>query len=341
MVRRFTYGSKLPARVTGGWDEHVHSRHFSDGPRRFLVTGSSGLVGTALTALLSTGGQQVSRLVRGAAKPADSSSASAVSWDPGRGRLDPDDVSGYDVVVHLAGAGIADRPWTSDRKRLIRESRVGGTALLARSLAAAPAPPQVLVCASAVGYYGNRGDMEVDEGSGAGTGFLADTAREWERAAQPAVDAAIRVVNLRIGIVLSPAGGALARMLPPFRMGLGGPLGNGQQYWSWIAIDDLLTTILHAAATEGLAGPVNAVSPVPVRNADFAVTLGRVLNRPAVLRVPAAILRLLLREMADEMLLGGARVRPERLLDSGFEYQYPALEGALRHLLGRPQELAR
>jgi uncharacterized protein (TIGR01777 family) len=310
-----------------------------DTSRRWLITGSSGLVGTALRAFLSAGGHEVVRLTRGAPASRNALEASGASWDPAAGRLDPDNVSGYDVVVHLAGAGIAEGRWTARRKAQIRDSRVEGTHLLARSLAAASGPPRVLVCASAVGFYGDRGDMQVDEGSAAGSGFLADTARAWEAAARPAIDAGIRVVFLRIGIVLSATGGALARMLLPFRIGLGGPLGDGRQYWSWIALDDLVGVVLHVVASEGLAGPVNAVAPDAVRNADFSRSLGRVLRRPALFRVPAPAIRLLLGEMGQELLLTGARVRPTKLIDSGFEYRFAELEPALRHAISRPTEI--
>jgi uncharacterized protein (TIGR01777 family) len=248
--------------------------------------------------------------------------------------LDPESVSGYDVVVHLAGANIAAGRWTAERKRKIRDSRVDGTGLLARAIAAAPSPPRVLVCASAIGYYGDRGDMLLDEGTAAGSGFLADVGRAWEEAARPAAEAGIRVVNLRIGIVLTPSGGALPRMLVPFRLGLGGPLGDGRQYWSWITLRDLLGAILHAAATEELVGPVNAVAPAAVRNAEFSRVLGRVLRRPAFVRAPAFAIRLLLGEMGQELLLASTRVQPARLVASGFEYRDRDLEEALRHLLG-------
>ena len=312
---------------------------FPAAPLRWLITGSSGLVGTALRDVLSAGGHETARLVRGAPRSPNGPDTTSASWDPETGRLDPDSVSGFDVVVHLAGAGIADGRWTARRKALIRDSRVRGTDLLARSLAAASRPPRVLVCASAVGFYGDRGDMQVDEGSAAGRGFLADTSRAWEAAARPAIDAGIRVAFLRIGIVLSPAGGALARMLLPYRMGLGGPLGDGRQYWSWIVLDDLVAVVLHVAATEELAGPVNAVVPSAVRNADFSSTLGRVLCRPALFRLPAPVIRLLLGEMGQELLLASARVRPTRLIDSGFDYRFAELEPALRHALSRPREI--
>ena len=264
----------------GTWDRRLPGRSAPLADHRLQRTGGYGAAGRSV-------GRRARDRPPGAGSAAISEWAQTRPARPGirqTGRLDPDSVSGYDVVVHLAGAGIADGRWTARRKALIRDSRVRGTDLLARSLAAASRPPRVLVCASAVGFYGDRGDMQVDEGSAAGRGFLADTSRAWEAAARPAIDAGIRVVFLRIGIVLSPAGGALARMLLPYRMGLGGPLGDGRQYWSWIALDDLVAVVLHVAATEELAGPVNAVAPGVVRNADFSSTLGRVLRRPAVLQ---------------------------------------------------------
>lgn len=312
--------------------------YLPDGQTRFLVTGSSGLVGTALTAILSSGGHQVCRLVRAPSRPLTIPGSTVARWDPETGQLDPAAVSGHDAVVHLAGANIAGGRWTPERKRKIRDSRVVGTDLLARALAEARPRPRVLVCASAIGYYGDRGDMHLDEGTGSGSGFLADVGREWEEASRPASEAGIRVVHLRIGIVLTPAGGALSRMLVPFRMGVGGRLGNGRQFWSWIALDDLLAVILYAAVNDDLGGPVNAVSPTPVRNSEFSAILGRVLRRPSFLPVPAHVIRILLGEMGQELLLSSARVRPTKLIESGFEYGYPHLEGALRHLLGRPPE---
>lgn len=306
---------------------------------RFLVSGSSGLVGTALTGRLSSRGHEVTRLVRraGSFAPGDRTAF----WDPAAGILEPESLAGHDVVVHLAGAGIADRRWTAERKALIRSSRVEGTGLLARALAEtaeSSGRPRVLVSASAVGFYGDRGDVEVDEESGAGSGFLAETAHAWEEAAGPAVDAGIRVVLLRIGVVLTADGGALARMLPPFRAGVGGPLGDGRQFWSWITLDDLLEAVLHVVRTDALAGPVNAVSPGAVRNSEFSTVLARILHRPAVMRVPAAAIRLLLGEMGEELLLSSTRVRPTRLLESGFEHRHSGLESALRHVLQRAGE---
>ena len=304
-------------------------------PTRYLVTGSSGLVGTALTSFLTARGGLVTRLVRRAAPESVSPADATRSWDPAAGRLDPDAVSGFDAVIHLAGAGIADARWSAERKRLIRDSRVGGTETLARALAKADSPPRVLVAASAVGYYGDRGDVLLDEGSAPGFGFLAEVGAAWERAAAPAEEAGIRLVSLRIGMVLTSAGGALHRMLLPFRLGLGGPLGTGRQYWSWITLGELLDVILHVSTTEALSGPVNAVAPGAVRNSEFTAALARVLRRPAVLPLPGFALRLLLGEMADELLLASTRVRPARLLESGYEFRHADLEPALRSVLSR------
>jgi hypothetical protein len=234
--------------------------------------------------------------------------------------------------VHLAGENIAGR-WTREKKTRIRESRVRGTRLLSTTLAGLPRPPKVLVCASATGYYGNRGEEVLDESSPGGSGFLAGVCRDWEEAAIPAAEKGIRVVNLRFGIVLTAQGGALAKMLPAFRLGLGGKLGNGQQYWSWIVIDDLLSIIERALNREDLSGPINTVSPHPVTNQDFTRTLGAVLRRPNFFTVPASAVRLLFGEMGEEALLSSARVNPALLERVGFNFRFPTLELALRHLL--------
>ncbi|MGH7701577.1 MAG: TIGR01777 family oxidoreductase [Gemmatimonadales bacterium] len=299
------------------------------GSLRLAVTGASGLIGSSLVPALSGAGHQVTRLVRSA--PA----AGEIRWNPAAGELDPNHLEGLDAVVHLAGENIAGGWWTAERKRRILESRVQGTRLLAGVLAGLKSPPKVLVSASAVGYYGDRGDSILTEESPAGEGFLAAVAEAWESAAKPARTVGIRVVHLRLGMVLSRAGGALAQMLPPFRLGLGGPLGNGRQWMSWVALDDAIGALLHALATETLTGPVNAVAPEPVTNADFTRTLGRVLHRPTLFRVPASVLRLTLGEMADALLLSCTRVLPHRLLESGYRFHQPSLEGALRHLLTR------
>lgn len=294
-----------------------------------LVTGSSGLIGSALVSFLLTNGHGVTHLVRVNPRPG----RAEVYWDPAAGMLDTVGLEGMDAVVHLAGENIIGR-WSAEKKARIRDSRVKGTRLLCEGLARLVQPPNVLVCASAIGYYGDRGEEVLREESAPGTSFLADVCRQWEAAAAPAAQKGIRVVHLRIGLVLSAAGGALAKMLPPFRMGVGGKLGNGRQYVSWITIDDLVGVISHALTTPTLRGPVNAVTPHPVTNLEFTQTLGRVLSRPTVLPMPAFAARLAFGEMADEVLLASARVEPARLLASGYSFRHPQLEASLRRLLG-------
>jgi uncharacterized protein len=296
---------------------------------KVLISGSHGLVGSALVASLAAQGHTVQRLVRGAVR-ADPQS---IAWDPAAGKLDPAALEGLDAVVHLAGENLATGRWTEAKMARIRSSRVEGTRQLAEALAQLGRPPKVLASASAIGYYGSRGDEPLDESSPPGAGFLADVCRDWEAATAPAAAAAIRVVPLRIGPVWAANGGVLARIVPPFRFGLGGPLGDGRQYMSWITLDDLIGVIRHVLATDTLAGPVNLVAPQPVTNREFSKTLGRVLRRPAVLAVPAFALRLLFGKMADELLLGGARVLPRKLLDTGYRFADPQLEPALRRLL--------
>ncbi|MCX6937124.1 MAG: TIGR01777 family oxidoreductase [Verrucomicrobia bacterium] len=299
---------------------------------RVLVTGASGLVGRALVPFLQTQGHTVVRLVRHAPRGPDE-----VFWNPeaGEAGLDLEAAGEFDAVVHLAGAGIADARWTPARKRLIRESRVAGTRLLAEALAAKARPPRVVVGGSAIGYYGGGGEAWLDEQSPAGAGFLAGVTQAWEQAWAPLDAAGTRRVYLRTGVVLSPAGGALAKMLTPFRLGLGGPAGTGDQWWSWISIDDLVGAIGHALSTPGVRGPLNAVAPVPVTSRDFAHGLGKVLGRPAILPLPASVLRLALGELADEALLASQRVRPGVLRESGYRFRHENLADALRHLLGR------
>jgi hypothetical protein len=295
-----------------------------------LVTGSTGFVGSALVPFLAAGGHRVTRLVR--ATPEHG--IAEVQWDPEAGVMDIARLEGLDAVVHLAGENIATGRWTAEKKAKIRDSRVGGTRLLCDSLAGLKQPPKVMVCASAIGYYGDRGDELLTEESAPGTGFLAGVCREWEAAAKPAVQKGIRVVHPRFGMVLSGAGGALAKLLPPFRMGLGGVLGTGHQYISWIALDDLLGVIAHALTTEALQGPVNAVTPNPVTNQEFTQTLGRLLSRVTLFSMPAVAARLAFGEIADEVLLASQRVQPTRLLATGYRFRYPDLEGALRRSLG-------
>lgn len=298
---------------------------------KVLVSGSTGLIGSALVSFLASGGHEVTRLVRSTPKPG----VGEVHWDPVTGGVDATGLAGLDAVVHLAGESIAAGRWTVVKKSKIRTSRVRGTRLLSESLARLDQPPKVMVCASAIGYYGDRGGEVLREESPPGSGFLAEVCREWEAAAAPAAQRGIRVVNLRIGVVLSPAGGALGKMLFPFRLGFGGIIGTGKQYMSWIALDDLVAVIAHALTTEVLQGPVNAVAPNPVINLEFTRTLGRVLARPTLFPMPTFAVRLVFGEMGDELLLASTRVQPTRLLASGYEFRYPQLEGALRHMLGK------
>ncbi|MCS6851870.1 MAG: TIGR01777 family oxidoreductase [Gemmataceae bacterium] len=305
-------------------------REYAEGRRmRIAVTGSSGLVGSALVPFLTTGGHQVTRIVRSA------EAGGAVFWDPVRGELDAEGLEGHDAVIHLAGENIAARRWSPEQKDRIRDSRVKGTRLLCETLARLRRPPRVVVSASAIGYYGDRGDDVLDEGSPRGTGFLPEVCHAWEAATEAAANAGIRVVHLRLGIVLSPRGGALAKMLTPFRLGVGGRIGTGRQWMSWIALDDVIGSVYHALATDSLSGPVNAVAPHPVTNQEFAKTLGRLLLRPTIFPLPAFMARLAFGEMADELLLASTRVVPVALQTSGYRFLYGELEGALRHLLGK------
>jgi len=295
-----------------------------------LLTGASGLIGSALAPFLTAAGDRVIRLVRSQPSPRESQ----VFWDPETGTLDLATAGqeGLDAVVNLAGENIAGR-WSERKKARILDSRVRSTRLLSESLAHLTTPPKVLVSASAAGFYGDRGDELLKEESASGAMFLSEVCRQWEAATEPAARAGLRVVVLRIGVVLSAAGGALARMLPPFKMGVGGRIGSGRQYMSWIAIDDLLGAIVHVLTTEALRGPVNAVAPCPVTNLEFTKTLGRVLKRPTVFPLPAFAARLAFGEMAQELLLASTRMEPARLLATGYKFRNPDLETALRRLL--------
>ena len=289
-----------------------------------LISGSTGLVGSNLGYSLSQKGHRIVHLVR--RKPVSENQA---YWDPAGATLETGGLEGIDAVVHLAGESITGGRWTEDKKRRILESRVRGTRLLSERLAGLAAKPRVLVSASAVGFYGDRGEERLDESSGAGTGFLAEVCRRWEKETEPAAAAGIRVVNMRIGIVLSASGGALGKMLPVFRMGLGGRVGDGRQYMSWIALQDLTRAIEYAMEHDSVRGPVNAVSPEPVQNSVFSKTLGRVLGRPAIFFLPRFAARLAFGEMADALLLASARVLPSRLHSAGFRFQSKSLEEAL------------
>lgn len=299
-------------------------------PLHIAMTGSRGLLGSGLVPFLTTGGHRVTRLVRG--RPTD---PREVVWSVEGGIAEPARLEGVDAVIHLAGENIAAGRWTLARKAEIRRSRVEGTRRLAEQLARLRHPPRALVCASAVGYYGHRGSETLTDASPPGRGFLADVCQEWEAAAESARRMGIRVVHMRLGVVLTPAGGALKKMLLPFRLGLGGRIGSGKQFLSWISLDDAVGAFAHALHTPAMAGAVNAVSPTPVPNKEFTRLLAKALRRPAVFPLPAAVARLAMGEMADALLLASTRAVPTRLLTTGYRFRHPDLEGALRHLLGR------
>jgi len=295
---------------------------------RIAISGATGLVGSSFAAALKAEGAQVARLVR--KNPLEDD----VLWDPRANSFDAESLAGCDAVVHLAGENIATGRWNAEKKKRIRSSRVQGTQILAEGLAAAERKPPVLISASAIGFYGDAGNTMLTEQSPAGTDFLAEVCQAWETATQPARDAGIRVVNLRIGVVLSKEGGALAKMLTPFRLGFGGRIGNGKQYWSWITLADLIGVIRHAIRCESLAGPLNAVAPGSVTNAEFTKILGKVLKRPTLFPLPAFAARLMLGEMADPLLLASARISSERLEQSGYTFQFSELEAAFRGVIG-------
>jgi len=299
------------------------------------VSGSTGLIGSALTRALNRRDDEVLPLVRRRVSPGER----AVSWDPERGTIDRAGLEGADAVIHLAGENVVGR-WSPAKKQRIYDSRVKGTRLLCDALAGLQRPPATLLAASAIGYYGDRGDEAVTEESAPGEDFLAHVSRDWEAATAPATRAGIRVVNMRIGVVLTTTGGALAKMLPAFRLGLGGPVGSGNQYLSWIVLDDIINAILHLLNHQNLVGPVNMTAPTPLTNRDFAKTLGKVLGRPAVVTVPAFALRMAFGTEGAAMLQSGQRVLPARLVASGFDFSFTDVEPALRYLLA-PSERAR
>jgi len=295
---------------------------------RVVVSGASGLIGTALCASLRRDGHAVTPLVRRAARPGES------QWDPATGHVDRSVLEEADAVVHLAGAGIGDARWTAAYKREILESRTRSTGVLACAIAGATRKPRVFVSASAIGYYGSRGEERVDERSAPGTGYLADVVTAWEDATVAARDAGVRTVHARVGVVLSAAGGALAKMRFPFLMGAGGPIGSGRQGMSWISLDDVVAALVFAARNEAIRGAVNLVSPEALPQREFARVLGRVLRRPAFAPLPAPIVRMLFGEMGDRLLLDGVFVRPTVLEREGFRFTHATLEEALRLELG-------
>ncbi|MDX6577233.1 MAG: uncharacterized protein QOE96_3186 [Blastocatellia bacterium] len=295
---------------------------------KVLIAGASGLVGSALIPALEAEGAEVTRLVR------SSAGAGEIVWHPNNDHIDAKSLEGFDAVINLAGENIAAGRWTDDLKRKIHDSRVNGTHLLSEAIAKLAQPPKVFLCASATGFYGDRGDESLDEQSDSGGGFLAGVCREWEQATEPANAAGVRTVNLRFGPILAREGGMLAKLLTPFKMGMGGKVGSGKQYISWVAIDDVVNAIKLALKDESIRGPLNIVSPHPVTNEEFTKTLGHVLSRPTALAMPAFAVRLAFGEMADEMLLTSQRVIPKKLNDAGYEFQQPELEGALRKHLG-------
>lgn len=295
---------------------------------KVLVSGSSGFIGSAVLSALESTGHIPVRLVRGPAEGPDQ-----ISWDINAARLDPDSLTGVEAVVHLAGAGIADHRWTEDYKREILDSRVASTALLARALTKMDVPPSVLVSGSAVGYYGDRGDEELTEDSSPGTGLLAEVSQAWEAATAVAAASGIRTVLLRTGLVLAAEGGTLRRLLPLFKWGLGGKIGGGRQWWSWIALEDEVGAILFSLKAETLEGPINVTAPHPVTNAEFTKILGRAVHRPTIIPVPAPALSAVLgRERSRELVLGSQRALPSALERSGFVFRHPMLEEALSNL---------
>jgi uncharacterized protein (TIGR01777 family) len=293
---------------------------------KILISGSSGLIGSAAATALKSDGHDVVHLVR----PGKMPNLGDVQWDPMRATVDIAGLEGVEVVIHLSGAGIADGRWTEERKQLLRSSRIDTTRVLVDSLSRLKQKPRVLIVASAIGYYGNRGDEILTESSTTGTDFLALVCRDWEAEASRAAARGIRTVMLRTGVVLSGKGGALPKMLTPFKLGVGGRLGSGQQWMSWIAIEDVVGIIRNAIANEQVSGPVNVVAPNPVRNEEFTRLLAAMLHRPAIFPAPAFVLRLAMGEMADAVLLSSDRVKPERMLAAGYKFRFEILEPALR-----------
>jgi uncharacterized protein (TIGR01777 family) len=325
LKRLFDYRHKVLA-----YDLACHAK-WADQPRySILISGSSGLIGTALTSFLTTAGHTVTRLVRRAPLASDER-----GWNPKRGELDPEVFDGIDVVIHLGGEGIASGRWSEAKKTRIRDSRVLSTRLLCNTIASLANPPQVAIMASAIGYYGDTGSTEVDESSSIGSGFFAETCKAWEETSYVLHSGATRLVTMRIGTVLSSRGGALQKMLPAFLAGVGGPLGSGSQFMTWISLQDIVGAFEHAIHSRTLQGPVNVVSPSPVTNADFTAILGRIIKRPTLMRLPATLLRILFGELADAALLASTRVLPKALQRDGYSFCHSTLEACLQFECGR------
>ena len=323
--RMFAYRHRITAD-----DLQMHQAARSRPPMRIALSGTTGLIGSALAPMLTTGGHEVFRLIRGAT----TSKSGTIAWNPDTASIDHSALEGVDAIVHLGGVNLADKRWSPKFKATMLASRVNSTRVIAEAVARMTRRPSVLVCASAVGIYGDRGDEELTEKSRVGAGYVADLCEQWEAAAKPAIDAGVRVVFARFGLVLSPLGGPLAQLLGPMKMGAGGVIGNGSQYWSAIAIDDAIGAIHHMLVADTLHGPVNVVAPEATTNRELTRTLARVLHRPSFLRVPAPLARLALGEIADEILLSSAHVKPAALLASGYRFRFPQIEPAIRHLLG-------
>jgi len=291
---------------------------------KVAIAGASGLVGSALIPVLRTIGAEITRLVRSKPK------AGEIEWHPNQDEVSPNTLEGFEVIINLAGENIAGGRWTDDQKKKIHDSRVHGTHLLSEAIAKLARKPRAFICASATGIYGDRDSETLDEQSESGGGFLAGVCREWEKASEPAIKAGVRVVNLRFGPILAREGGMLAKLLTPFKMGMGGKVGSGKQFISWVSLDDAVNAVKLAIKDDSMHGPVNIVSPNPVTNEEFTRTLGHVLNRPTALAMPAFAARLAFGEMADEMLLASQKVLPRKLLSAGFQFQLPKLEDAIR-----------
>ncbi len=309
--------------------DSVHDRLVGMENSRVLVSGSTGFLGTALVAVLKEAGFSPARLLRSQR----SFPEETFPWNPAESRLDPAHLEDFEAIIHLSGENVADGVWTRDKKHKILQSRIDSTRLLVEGLRRVSKKPAVLLCASAIGWYGNRGTEILPESEPCGRGFLADVAREWEKEACRAKEYGIRVIKLRLGLVLDSYGGALPRILTPFRLGLGGPLSDGSQYVSWITLRDTLNAILFLMTSTKVEGPANLCAPGPVTNAEFSTQLGKALNRPALIPTPAFALKLSLGDMAKELLLSSIRAEPKALLDQGFEFQDPKIEGAFQTLV--------